>query len=148
MDLVTGAKRVVVADGSCNDPSRCFQRSGIWRKAYALGAEVVTLMRYKDSPEPPPPVTVPAGYEDKTMHATFRIGGTTLMASDGSGDTPSFAGFSLSLAVPTAAEADRAFAALGDGGDVMMPLDKTFWSPRFGMLTDRFGLGWMVSVTA
>ena len=61
---------------------------------------------------------------------------------------PSFAGFSLSLAVPTEAEADRAFAALADGGQVTMPLTKTFWSPRFGMLTDRFGIGWMVSVVA
>lgn len=125
---------------------RCDEALDFYRTA--LGAEVVMLMRYKESPEPQPPGSVPPGYENKVMHATFRIGGTTLMASDGCGDTPSFAGFSLSLAVPTAAEADRAFAALSDGGHVMMPLDKTFWSPRFGMLTDRFGLGWMISVTA
>ena len=82
------------------------------------------------------------------MHATFRIGGTTLMASDGCEEGASFAGFSLSLAVPTEAEADRAFAALADGGQVTMPLAKTFWSPRFGMLKDRFGIGWMISVAA
>src|SRR5260370_16554340 len=82
------------------------------------------------------------------MHATFHIGGATLMASDGCEERASFAGFSLSLAVPTAAEADRAFAALAAGGKVTMPLSKTFWSPCFGMVTDRFGLGWMVSVKA
>lgn len=125
---------------------RCDEALDFYRTA--LGAEVVMLMRYKESPEPQPPGSVPPGYENKVMHATFRIGGTTLMASDGCGETPSFAGFSLSLAVPTAAEAGRAFAALADGGKVTMPLDKTFWSPSFGMLTDRFGLGWMISVTA
>ena len=82
------------------------------------------------------------------MHATFRIGGTKLMASDGCEESPRFAGFSLSLAVPTQAEADRAFTALAEGGKVKMPLTKTFWSPCFGMVTDRFGLGWMVSVVA
>lgn len=127
-------------DGRCEEAIQFYRT--------ALGAEVEMLMRYKDSPEPPPPGTVPAGYEDKVMHATFRIGGTALMASDGCGDTPSFAGFSLSLAVPTAAEADSAFAAIADGGEVTMPLTKTFWSPRFGMVTDRFGLGWMISVEA
>ena len=69
-----------------------------------------------------------------------------VMASDGCGEATGFGGFSLSLAVQTETEADRAFAALADGGEVRMPLAKTFWSPRFGMLTDRFGLGWMVSV--
>ncbi len=123
---------------------RCEEALEFYRTA--VNAEVVTILRYKDSPEPRPPGTVPPGYEDRVMHAVFRIGGTTLMASDGCGETPSFAGFSLSLAVPTAAEADRAFAALADGGEVKLPLDKTFWSPRFGMLTDRFGLGWMVGV--
>jgi len=70
------------------------------------------------------------------------------MASDGCAAGSSFDGFSLSLSVPTVAEANRAFAALADGGQVRMPLTKTFWSPCFGMLTDRFGLGWMVSVAA
>ncbi|MBC7821953.1 MAG: VOC family protein, partial [Planctomycetaceae bacterium] len=82
------------------------------------------------------------------MHTTFRIGGSTLMASDGCNEGSGFDGFNLSFAVPTEAEADRAFAALADGGQVQMPQTKTFWSPRFGMLTDRFGIGWMVSVTA
>ena len=114
----------------------------------ALGAKVDMLMQYKDSPEPLPPDKVLPGWEKKVMHTTFHIGGTTLMASDGCEEGASFAGFSLSLAVATEAEADRAFAALADGGKVQMPLAKTFWSPRFGMITDRFGVLWMVSVAA
>lgn len=113
----------------------------------ALGAEVEMMMRFKDCPEPPPPGAVPPGYENKVMHTSFRIGQTTLMASDGCETTQaSFQGFSLSLSVPSEAEADRVFTALADGGKVQMPLEKTFWSPRFGMVTDRFGVGWMVTV--
>ena len=112
-----------------------------------LGAEVTTLMRFEDSPEEPPPGVLPPGAENKIMHASFQVGDTTVMASDGcSQGQPNFQGFSLSLIVPNAAEADRVFAALADGGQVQMPLDKTFWSPRFGMLTDRFGVSWMVNV--
>ena len=123
---------------------RCEEALEFYRTA--LGAQVDFLMRYKESPEPLPPGRLPAGFENKVMHTTFRIGGSTLMASDGCEAGSSFAGFTLSLAVPTEAEADRAFAALAEGGKVTMPLTKTFWSPRFGMLTDRFGMGWMVSV--
>jgi PhnB protein len=113
----------------------------------ALGAEVQFLMRYKESPEPPQPGMVPPGFENKIMHANFRVGQTTVMASDGcSADKASFQGFFLSLSVPGETEADRAFAALADGGQVRMPLTKTFWSPRFGMVVDRFGIGWMISV--
>ena len=122
----------------------CEQAVEFYRRA--LGAEVQMMMRYKESPEPPPPGAVPPGWDHKVMHVSFRIGGTVVMASDGCTDQPGFGGFSLSLAVPTEAEADRAFAALAEGGHVQMPLGKTFWSPRFGMLTDRFGVGWMVSV--
>jgi PhnB protein len=125
---------------------RCEEAIEFYRSA--LGAEVDALIIYKDSPEPPPAGTLPAGFENKVMHTTFRVGGTTLMASDGCEQGSSFGGFSLSLAVPTEAEADRVFAVLADGGQVQMPLAKTFWSSRFGMLTDRFGIGWMVSVAA
>ena len=125
---------------------RCEEALEFYRTT--LGAQVDFLMRYKESPEPLPAGMLPPGFENKVMHTTFRIGGNTLMASDGCEEGQSFKGFSLSLAVPTQAEADRAFAALSDGGKVKMPLTKTFWSPRFGMLTDRFGLGWMVSVVA
>ena len=126
---------------------RCEEALEFYRQA--LGAEVEFLMRFNESPEPQPPGMVPPGFENKIMHCTLRIGTTALMASDGcSAGKPVFEGLSLSLTVPNAAEADRAFAALADGGQVRMPLGKTFWSPRFGMVADRFGLGWMISVAA
>jgi PhnB protein len=114
----------------------------------ALGAKVDFLMRYKESPEPMPPGRLPAGFENKVMHATFHIGDSTLMASDGCEENAHFEGFSLSLSLPTEAEVNRAFAALAEGGKVGMPVTKTFWSPCFGMVTDRFGVGWMVTVAA
>ncbi len=124
---------------------RCEEALAFYRKA--LGAEVTMLMRFKDSPEPPQPGMVPPGSENKVMHSSFRIGETTVMASDGHcAGKPSFDGFSLSLTAGSEAEANRIFAALADGGQVRMPLGKTFFSPRFGMLTDRFGVGWMVIV--
>jgi PhnB protein len=114
----------------------------------ALGAKVEMLMRFKESPDPPPPGMVPPGFENKVMHASLRIGDTTVMASDGCEGNPSFQGFSLSIAVTDLAEANRLFTALAEGGQVQMPLGKTFWSPGFGMLTDRFGVGWMINVPA
>ena len=124
---------------------RCEEAVEFYRKA--LGAEVTMLMRYKDSPEPPPPGKLPTGSENKVMHASLRIGETTVMASDGLAQgRPSFEGFSLSITVPDEARADKLFAALADGGQVQMPLAKTFWSPRFGMVKDRFGVGWMIGV--
>ncbi len=111
-----------------------------------LGAETTFMMRYSDSPEATPPGMLAPGFEDKIMHATFTIGGNTLMASDGCDDKSSFSGFKLSLSLPTQAETERAFNLLAEGGSIEMPLAKTFWSPSFGMLTDRFGLGWMISV--
>jgi PhnB protein len=124
---------------------RCEEAVEFYKKA--LGAEVAMLMRFKDSPEPHAPGMLPPGSENKVMHVSFRVGDTTVMASDGfcKGQTD-FQGLSLSLTVSNEAEADRVFAALADGGQVQMPLNKTFWSPRFGMVTDRFGLGWMVTV--
>jgi PhnB protein len=125
----------------------CEQAVEFYRKA--LGAEVEFTMRFKESPDAPPPGMVPPGWENKIMHTSFRVGQTTVMASDGCGpESNGFQGFSLSLAVASEAEADRYFNALAEGGKVTMPLGKTFWSPRFGMLTDRFGIGWMVSVMA
>jgi PhnB protein len=113
----------------------------------ALGAEVQMMMRYKESPEPPPPGMVPPGFENKIMHTSLRIGQTIVMASDGcSLEKPKFEGFSLSLAVSKASEVDGIFNALAEGGKVGMPLAKTFWSPRFGMVTDKFGVGWMITV--
>ena len=126
---------------------RCEEAVEFYKKA--LGAEVVMLMRFKESPEPPQAGMLPPGSENKLMHASFRVGDTMVMASDGhcTGKTD-FQGFCLSITVPTEAEADRKFAALAEGGQVQMPLAKTFWSPRFGMVADRFGVGWMVSVMA
>ena len=112
-----------------------------------LGAKVDMLMRFSESPDPPPPGMVPPGSENKVMHSSFHIGDTEVMASDGncSGKT-SFQGFSLSVSAADEAEANRTFNALADGGQVQMPLGKTFFSPCFGMVADRFGVGWMVIV--
>jgi PhnB protein len=124
---------------------RCEEAIEFYRKA--VGAEVVMLMRYEDSPEPPPPGTIPPGSQRKVMHASFRVGQSTVLASDGNCEgKPAFAGFSLSITVPDDATAERLFAALADGGQVQMPLSKTFFSSSFGMVADRFGVGWMVYV--
>ena len=126
-------------DGRCEEAIEFYKS--------ALGAKVEMLMRFKDSPEPPQPGMCPPGSEDKVMHASLRIGDTTVMASDGMAKgKPEFRGFSLSLDAATEVEADRLFAVLGKGGQVQMPLAKTFFSPRFGMVADRFGVSWMVIV--
>jgi PhnB protein len=123
---------------------RCEEALEFYRKA--LGAEVETLVRFNESPEPTPPGMLQAGFEKKVMHSSFRVRGVQLMATDGCDDKSKFDGIRLALALPTEADARRAFDALADGGSVQMPLTKTFWSACFGMLTDRFGLGWMVKV--
>ncbi len=122
---------------------RCEEAVEFYRKA--LGAEVTMLLRFKESPEPS---MCPPGAGDKVMHAAFRVGETTVLASDGQCQgRPGFQGFAFSLTVANEAEADRRFAALAKGGQVQMPLSKTFFSPRFGMVADRFGVSWMVYVT-
>jgi len=123
---------------------RCEEAIEFYRKA--LGAKEAMLMRYKDSPEPMPADKVPPGSENKVMHARFHIGETMIMASDACDAQPSFQGFSLSLTVANPAEADRVFGKLADGGEVQMPLSKTFFSPSFGVVKDRFGVSWMVYV--
>jgi PhnB protein len=128
-------------DGRCEEAIEFYRR--------ALGAEVTMMMRFKDNPEPPPPGMCPPGSDNKICHADLRIGDATVMASDGRcAGKPDFQGFSLSIAAANAADADRLFAALADGGQVQMPLAKTFFSPRFGMVADRFGVSWMVIVPA
>ena len=116
---------------------------GFYQKA--LGAKVEMMMRNRESPEPPPPgMNAPA---EKIMHASILIDGARVMASDGMcSGKPNFQGFSLSVTAPSEAEAKRKFNALAEGGKVTLPLGKTFFSPAFGMLTDRFGVGWMVMV--
>jgi len=113
----------------------------------AIGAQVHALLRMKESPEPPPPGVIPDGSEEKVMHALIQVGDTKIMASDGmcSGGT-NFQGFALSLNVQDAAQAERFYNALLEGGEVKMPLGKTFWSPCFGMVCDKFGVTWMVTV--
>ncbi len=123
---------------------RCEEALDFYRTA--LGAEVEALLRFDESPEPLPPGLLQAGFEKKVMHAAFRVRGVLLMASDGCNDQSKFDGFRLALGVPTEAAARHAFDALADGGSVQMPMAKTFWSPCYGMVTDRFGLGWMVMV--
>jgi PhnB protein len=126
-------------DGRCEEAVE-FYRS-------ALGAEVVMLMRFKDCPDPPPPGMVPPGGENKVMHAALRVGDAMVLASDGRClGQPSFQGFALSLTASNEAEANRLFASLAEDGQVQMPLAKTFFSPRFGMVADRFGVSWMVYV--
>ena len=127
---------------------QCEQAIDFYKKA--VGAEVQMLMRFKDNPDsgnagcaggPTPP-------PDAVMHATLTIGGSTILVSDGMATgTPKFDGFSLSLTVANEAAADKAFNALvADAGRVNMPLGKTFFSPRFGMLADKFGVHWMIYV--
>ena len=126
---------------------RCEEALNFYKSA--LGAEVTRLMRYRESPEPPAPGMIPPGSENKVMHASFQIGETTVMASDGRCQgKATFQGFSLSLTVRSVAEADQLFSLLADGGQVQMPLTKTFFSPRFGMVADRFGVSWMIIVMA
>jgi len=121
---------------------RCEEALEFYKKA--LGAEVEMLMRFKESPEP---AAAPSGAGEKVMHASFRIGDTTVMASDGHcAGKPTFQGFALSVNARDGAHAERLFVALGEGGQVQMPLAKTFFSPSFGMVADRFGVAWMVIV--
>jgi PhnB protein len=123
-------------DGRCEEALEYYKQT--------LGAEVLAVMHYKDNPDPASCGPVPP---DKVMHSCFRVGETTIMASDGhSKGQPKFEGFSLSLTAPDEAAANKYFAALSQGGQVILPLTKTFYSPCFGMLTDKFGVGWMVIV--
>jgi PhnB protein len=119
---------------------RCDEAIDFYRTA--IGAEVTMLMRYKDSPEP-----TTHGAPEKVMHASLRIGDSTLLMSDGRAEgQTNFQGFALSLTTAGDAEAKHLFAALSDGGQVQMPLAKTFFSSKFGMVVDRFGLMWIVYV--
>jgi PhnB protein len=123
---------------------RCQEAIDFYKKA--VGAQVEMLMHFKDSPEPSQGGCANAP-GDKVMHANIRIGNSTVLASDGRCEgKPNFQGFSLSLTTTDEAEAEKLFNALSQGGQVRQPLTKTFFSPRFGMLADKFGVGWMVYV--
>lgn len=135
----TGVQPYLFFGGNCQE-ALDFYKS-------AVGAEVGMVMRFDESPDPVPEGMLQPGFEKKVMHSEFKIGDSTILASDGcNADETGFKGFSLALSVPTAEEADRVFALLEKGGQVGMPLGETFFSPRYGMLTDRFGVGWMVIV--
>ena len=121
---------------------RCEEALEFYKKA--LGAKVEMLMRFKEAPDQS---MISPGSANKVMHASVRVGDAMVLASDGRClGNPSFQGFALAISAKTEAEADQMFAALGDGGQVTMPMAKTFFSPRFGMLTDKFGVGWMILV--
>lgn len=124
---------------------RCEEALDFYRKA--LGAEVLMMMRFKETPAPQDPNMCAPGSGEKICHATVRVGDAIFLASDGQCHVaPKFEGFALSFNVKTEAEAQKAFAALSEGGQTQMPLGKTFFSPLFGMVADRFGVPWMVYV--
>jgi PhnB protein len=126
-------------EGRCEEAIEFYQR--------AVGAKVEMILRNKEAPEAPPPGRLPPGSENKVLHAAFRIGDSTILASDGGNSgQQSYQGFALSLTVANEAEADKCFGALSEKGQVQVPLGKTFFSPRFGMVVDRFGVLWMVYV--
>jgi PhnB protein len=125
---------------------RCEEALEFYRTVF--NAEPAMLMRHRDSPDAPP-MPLPEGWADKILHAAIKIGDTMVMASDGCSDqVVSFNGFSLSVQMPDAAAAHRAYDALAVSGAPQMPLGPTFFSPCFGMVVDRFGLGWMLIVPA
>ena len=126
---------------------RCEEAIEFYRRA--VGAKVEMLMRFKEMPEPREPGMITPETENKVMHAALLIGESRVLVSDGRcGGAPSFQGFSLTVEAKDETEADRLFNALGEGGTVRMPMAKTFFARRFGMLADRFGVGWMVIVPA
>lgn len=121
---------------------RCEEALEFYKKT--IGAEVLMISRFKESPEP---AACPGADPEGIMHAAFKVGSSTIMVSDGMGKGPlKFEGFALSLTPTDVAEAEKLFKALGEGGKVQMPLGKTFYSPAFGMVEDRFGVSWMIYV--
>ena len=125
----------VFFDGKCDEALEFYKR--------ALGANVTALMRWKEAPDK---AMITPGHENKVMHSEFQVGETVILASDGRGTgKPSFQGFALTITADNEADAKRMFNALGDGGQVQMPLEKTFWAERFGMVVDRFGVPWMIN---
>jgi PhnB protein len=140
MTTITGVKVVqpyLFFNGQCEEALNFYKT--------ALGAEVGPMMRFKDCPDPEG--RAQAKNLDHVMHTSFKVGQSEIMASDGCSDGKSkFEGFSLSVAVQTEVEAERIFEKLSVGGNVMMPMGKTFFAPKFGMVADKFGIGWMVIV--
>jgi PhnB protein len=133
---IQGIEPYLYFDGCCEEALEFYKKE--------LGAEVCVMLRFKESPDP---TMCPPGSGDKIMHTSFKIGGTTILGSDGRcGGKHNFQGFSLSLKAANDAEAERLFAVLSKDGKIEMPLMKTFFSSRFGMVADRFGVPWMIVV--
>jgi PhnB protein len=123
-------------DGRCDEALEFYET--------AIGAKVDMLMRFKDAPDRS---MILSNNEQKVMHSQFKVGDTTILASDGRcGGKPNFNGIALTISATTEAEADTLFNGLANGGQVQMPMAKTFFSSKFGMLADKFGVGWMVIV--
>jgi PhnB protein len=123
-------------DGRCEEAIEFYKKT--------LGAKVEMLMRFKEAPDQS---MISPGSGEKVMHAAIKIGDSTLFVSDGRNTgKPQFEGFSLTVYAKDEAEADKLFGVLGDGGQVRMPMDKTFFAKRFGVLADKFGVSWMVLV--
>ena len=123
-------------DGRCDEAIEFYKKT--------LGAKVEMLMRFKEAPDQS---MISPGSAEKVMHSSIKIGDTMVLASDGRNTgNPNFQGFSLAISVKDEAEFDKTFNGLGNGGKVTMPPNKTFFSPRFGMLTDKFGVNWMMLV--
>lgn len=123
---------------------RCEEALEFYRQT--LDAKIEMVMRFNESPDPVPEGMLEPGFENKIMHASFVVGETRIMASDGCDPTTPFQGFSLSVAVSSQEEAKKVFDALAQSGSVTMPLGATFWSPCFGMLVDQFKVAWMVNL--
>jgi PhnB protein len=125
---------------------RCEEAVGFYQRA--LGAEVTMMMRYREGPQGG--MHLPAGWAEKVMHVEMKLGSALLMASDGSGpeeaNPVTHQGAGVSLEMPTAGEVDEVLGRLSEGGEMLMPGQKTFWAERFGMARDRFGVLWMVGV--
>ena len=136
--MITAVTPYLFFSGRCEEALEFYSHS--------LGAKVEMLMRYNESPEPTPPGMLQPGFENKVMHSSFMIGEIRLMASDGCDDKSTLHGFQLALTVDTEAAAHETFNALAEGGNIQMPLTKTFWSPCFGMVADKFNVTWMVMV--
>ena len=131
------AQPYVFFNGKCEEALEFYKQ--------ALGAKVEMMMRFSEAPEKPQPGMVPPGSENKIMHAAFKVGDTQILASDGHADgKPVFQGFGLAISVANDAEAAKLFNAVGKGGKVQAPLGKTFFASSFGMVTDKFGVLWMV----
>lgn len=123
---------------------RCEEAIAFYKAS--LGATPGMVFRFNESPDPVPEGLLPPGFENKIMHAEIQVGDVKILVSDGCHDAANFVGFRLALTVPTVKEADRTFEALAEGGTIDMPICETFWSPRYGQVTDKFGVGWMVTV--